>query len=46
MFDREIYNLRKPNKLEVRKQYKIEITSSFAALKNLSGNGDIRTAWE
>jgi hypothetical protein len=31
-FDRQRFNLRKLNELEVRKQYQIEITSMFAAL--------------
>jgi hypothetical protein len=38
----EIFNLRKLNELEVRKQYQIEISNRFAALENLS---DERT-WE
>jgi hypothetical protein len=29
------FNLRKLNDLEVRKQYQIEITNSFAALENV-----------
>jgi hypothetical protein len=33
-FDAEIFNLRKLNELEVRKQYQIEITNRFAALEN------------
>jgi hypothetical protein len=47
-FDGEMYYLREPNELEVMKHYKIEITSSFAALNTLRGNGDIRVhrAWE
>jgi hypothetical protein len=32
-FDGSIFNLRKLNELEVRKQYQIEITNRFAALK-------------
>jgi hypothetical protein len=32
--------------LEVRKQYQIEITNRFAALKNLSDGEDINRAWE
>jgi len=31
--------------LEVRKQYQIEITNSFAALENLSDDEDINKAW-
>jgi len=34
------------NKLEVRKQYQIEITNRFAALENLSDDEDIYRAWE
>ena len=42
----EIYNLRKLNELEVRKQYQIEITNRCAALENLSDDEDINRAWE
>jgi hypothetical protein len=35
-FERERFNLSKLNELEVRKQFKIEITNRFAALENLS----------
>ena len=45
-FDREKFNLRKLNELEVRKQYQIEITNRFAALENLSDGEDINRAWE
>ena len=34
------FNLRKLNELEVRKQYQIEITNSFAALENVSEDED------
>jgi hypothetical protein len=39
-FDWETFNLRKLNDLEIRKQYQIEITKGFAALKNLSDDED------
>jgi hypothetical protein len=45
-FDGDKFNLRKPNDLEVRKQYQIDITNRFAALKNLSDNEDINRAWK
>ena len=45
-FDGEIFDLRKLNELEVRKQYQIEITNRFAALENLSDGEDINKAWE
>jgi hypothetical protein len=32
--------------MEVRKQYQIEISSRFAALKNLNDSEDINRAWE
>ena len=32
--------------MEVRKQYQIEITNSFAALENLSDDEDINRDWE
>jgi len=45
-FDVEWLNLRKLNELEVRKQYQIEITNSFAALENLSDGKYINRSWE
>ena len=42
----ERFNLRKLNKLEVRKQYKIKISNRFAALEDLSDSEDINGAWE
>ena len=45
-FDGERFNLREQNKLEVRKQYQIEISNSFAALESLSDGEDIYRAWE
>jgi hypothetical protein len=40
-FDMKRFNLRKPNDLEVKKQYKIEISNRFAALENLNDMKDI-----
>ena len=37
----ERFNLRKLKDLEVKKQYEIEITNRFAALGNISDDGDI-----
>jgi hypothetical protein len=45
-FDGERFNLRRLNELVVRKQYPIEITNRFAALKNVSDGEDINRAWE
>jgi hypothetical protein len=45
-FDGEKFNLRKLNDLEVRKQYRIEITNRLAALENVSYDEDINRAWE
>ena len=42
----DVFNLRKPNELEVRKQYQTEISNRFAALENLSDRKDINRAWE
>ena len=42
----ERFNLRKLNELEVRKEYKIEITDRCAAMENLSDGEDINRAWE
>ena len=45
-FDGERFNLWKLNELEVRKQYQIEITNTFAALENLSNDENINRFWE
>jgi flagellar biosynthesis/type III secretory pathway chaperone len=34
------------NELQVRKQYRLEITNRFAAFENLSDDEDINRAWE
>ena len=39
-FDGERFNLRKLNKLEVRKKYKTEISNRFAAFESLSDRKD------
>ena len=44
--DRQRFNLRKQNELEVRKQYQIEITNKFAALENLNDDEDVNKTWE
>jgi len=41
-FDKDRFNLRKLNELEVRKQYRIKITNRFAGLENSSDRQDIR----
>jgi hypothetical protein len=38
--------VRKLNELDVRKQYEIEVTNSFAASENLSDDMNINRAWE
>jgi len=40
-FGGERFNLGKPNELEVKKKYHIEITKSFAALENLNVDEDL-----
>ena len=45
-FDRQRFNLRKLNELEVRKLYHIEITNRFEALENLNNDEDINRTWE
>ena len=45
-FDVEKFNLRKLRELEVRKQYQIKTSNTFAALDNLSDCGDINRTWE
>jgi len=42
----ERFNLGKLNELEVKKQYQIKISKSFAALENLNGNEDINRSLE
>ena len=45
-FDRQRFTLRKLNELEFRKQYQIQITNKFAALKNLNDDEDVNRIWE
>ena len=45
-FDRQRLNLRKLNEAEVREQYQIEITNTFATLENLSDDEDVNRTWE
>ena len=45
-FEGERFNLRKLNELEVKEQYKIEITDRFAALENLDVDEDLNRDWE
>ena len=42
----ERFNFRKLSELEVRKEYKIEISNRFVALGNLSDDEDINGAWK
>ena len=44
-FDRQRFNLRKLNELEVREQYQIEITNRFAALENLNDDEEVNRTW-
>jgi len=44
-FDVERFNLRKLNKLEVRKLYQIKISNRLAALEE-SDSEDMRWAWQ
>ena len=46
VFDGEIFNLRKLNEVEVRKQYQIEIANRFVALENWIDGEDVHRAWE
>jgi len=45
-FDVKRFNLRKPSKQKVRKQYQIKNSNRFAALENLSDSEDINRAWD
>jgi hypothetical protein len=40
-FDVKRFNLKKLNKLEVKKQYQLRISNRFAALENLNDSEDI-----
>ena len=42
----EKFNPTKLNELEVRKEYQIKITNTFAALETLSDSEDVNRAWE
>jgi len=45
-FDKQRFNLRKLNELEVRKQYQIQITNRFAVLENLNDDEDVNRTCE
>jgi len=45
-FDRHRFHLRKLNEPEVREQYHMEITKSFAALEKLNIDEDVYRTWE
>jgi len=45
-FDRQRFNWRKLNAPEVREQYQIEITNSFAALEKVNEEEDVNRTWE
>jgi len=46
IFDKERFNPRTLNKLEVRKEYQIETSNRSAALENINDGEDISKAWE
>ena len=45
-FDRQRFNLRKVNEVEVRIQYQIEITNRFAGFETLNSDEDVKRTWE
>jgi hypothetical protein len=45
-FHMERFNLKKPNKVEGKEQYRIKILNRFTALENLDDDVDINRAWE
>jgi phosphoglycolate phosphatase-like HAD superfamily hydrolase len=45
-FDVERFNLKKLDDVEVKEQYKVEISNRFAALESLDESFDINNAWE
>jgi hypothetical protein len=42
----ERFSYKKLNEVEVKEQYRIEISNRFAALENSDGEVDINGAWE
>jgi hypothetical protein len=42
----ERFNLKKPNEVEGKEQYRVEIPNRFAALENLDTEVHINRAWE
>jgi len=44
--DEERFNLRKPNALEIRKQYQINISNRFAVLESLNDSENINRVWK
>jgi DNA repair ATPase RecN len=45
-FDRQRFNLKKLNELQVRKQYQTEIVNRFAAVENLNDDEDVNRVCE
>jgi len=46
LFNVDRPNLKNINELEVRKQYQVKISKTFAGLENLNDCKDINRAWE
>jgi hypothetical protein len=42
----ERFNLKKLNEVEVKEQYRVEISNRFAALQNLDTEVDVNNNWE
>jgi hypothetical protein len=45
-FDMQIFDLRKLKNAELKEQYQVKISNSFAALENLDDKVDINRPWE
>jgi hypothetical protein len=42
----ERFDLKKLNELEVKEQYRVELSNSFSAFENLDSELDIKRGWE
>jgi hypothetical protein len=45
-FYMERFNLKKPNEVEGKEQYHVEVSNRFAALEHLYAEVEINSAWE
>jgi hypothetical protein len=45
-FNMERFNLKKLNDVEVKEQFRVEVSNRFAALEDLDSEVEINSAWE